>query len=158
KSLAAFLGVMAIASLASAAATISITPVIGQSFSGSVASSGPFTSLGNGQVNGATLYRVDVMATVSGAASNEAFGATSFDVGTTGGAARYVGTQSGSGTGLTTQARPTWTANNPLMTNVGDNNGTPLTTFTLAADAGTAGDFIAITNAIDPATLGKTFA
>lgn len=158
KSLAAFLAVMSIASFASAAATISILPQLGQSFSGNVATSGPFTSLGNGLVFGATLCRVDVFASVSGASANEAFGATSFDASTSGGLSIYAGNISGSGTGLTTQAQPTWTASNPLMADVGDANGTPLTTFTVASDAGTAGDFITITNAIDQANLGKTFA
>ena len=51
KTLAAFLGVMAIASLASAA-TISITDAIGQSFSGNPLT-GPFTSLGTGAQTGA---------------------------------------------------------------------------------------------------------
>ena len=52
KTLAAFIGVMAFAGLTSAAPTIMISDAIGQSFSGTVGTSGPFTSLGTGQVNG----------------------------------------------------------------------------------------------------------
>jgi hypothetical protein len=169
KTLAAFIGVMAFAGLTSAAPTIMISDVIGQSFSGSVASSGPFTSLGNGQVNGATLYRVDFFAKVTGATATQTFGATTFDVmnsgtpgfllNTTGPSGIYQGTNGSPGNGLTTGARKTWTPNNPAMTDVGDSGGNAIATlFTggVASDAGVGGDYLALTSAIDPSNLGQT--
>jgi len=157
KTLAAFLGVMAIASLASAA-TITITDAIGQSFTGGTGgSTAALVSLGNGVQPGATIYRVDIFGTVNGATATNVFGATAFDATVTGGATKYAGGNTTGGTGLTTSARNVWTPNNPALGRA-DQGGTTLNTFTLASDAGVSNsDFIAITNAVDPANLGKTF-
>jgi hypothetical protein len=157
KTLAAFLGVMAIASLASAA-TITITDAIGQSFTGGLGgSTAALVSLGNGVQPGATIYRVDIFGTVVGATATNVFGATAFDAAVTGGATRYNGGNTTGGTGLTTSARAVWTPNNPALGRA-DSGGTALNTFTLASDAGVSStDFVAITNAVDPANLGKTF-
>ena len=156
KTLFAFFGVMAIASLASAA-TITITDAIGQSFSGSLTSGAALTSLGNGIQPGASIYRVDIFGTAVGATATNVFGATAFDATVTGGAHLYTGPNTAGGNGLTTSARSVWTPNNPPL-NRADQGGTSLNTFTLAADAGVSNsDYVAITNAVDPANLGKTF-
>jgi hypothetical protein len=147
---------MAIASLASAA-TITITDAIGQSFSGSLTSGAALTSLGTGVQQGASVYRVDIFGTVNGATATNVFGATAFDAAVTGGATRYSGPNTSGGTGLTTSARSVWTPNNPALGRA-DSGGTTLNTFTLASDAGVSNsDYVAITNAVDPANLGKTF-
>jgi hypothetical protein len=154
--LAALFGVMAIARLASAA-NIVITDVIGQSFAGSLTSGAALTSLGNGQQAGATVYRVDVFANVNGATATNVFGATSFDASVAGGLSFYTGPNTTGGNGITTSARSVWTPNNPTL-NMVDASNTSLNTFTLAADlGGSNSDYVAITNAVDPATLGHTF-
>jgi PEP-CTERM motif len=159
KTLAAFVGVMAFAGLTSAA-TITITDKVGQSFSGSLTSGAALTSLGTGVVAGASIYRVDFFANVTGAGPTSFFGATSFDASIAGGATIYSGPNTSTGTGLTTSARKIWTPNNPILSNIGDASQNPITqTFTLAADSGASNsDFIALSNAIDPSSLGQTTA
>ena len=110
---------------------------------------------------------------MTGATATQSFGATSFDVVNTGPtgtptpyligsgpATIYQGANGTPGNGLTTGARKLWTPNNPVMTDVGDSSGNPIPniyTGGVASDAGTAADYLALTNAIDPSNLNQTF-
>jgi len=154
KTLAAFIGVMAIAGLASAA-TLTVTDAIGASYSATG------TNLGAGVVAGAAIFRIDIFASVGGSpTATEAFGAISFDGGLTGTVARNSLNVT-PGTGLTVP-KPNFTANNPAMNNIGDagGNAIPLTfSGGQAGDLGTSNaDLVAITSAIDPSNLGQTTA
>ncbi len=154
RTLAAFIGVMAIAGLASAA-TITVTDAIGASYSATG------TNLGAGVVQGAAIYRIDIFGSVGGSPlATEAFGAVSFDGGLTGTLARSSLNVT-PGTGLTVP-KPNFTANNPAMNNIGDagGNAIPLTfSGGQAGDLGTSNaDLVAITSAIDPSNLGQTTA
>jgi PEP-CTERM motif len=154
KTLAAFIGVMAIAGLASAA-TITVTDAIGASYSATG------TNLGAGIQPNAAIYRVDIFYSVGGSPlATEAFGAVSFDGGLTGGATRSSLSVT-PGTGLTVP-KPNYTGNNPAMSNIGDAGGNAIPLTYSGGQSGDLGvsnaDLVAITAAIDPSNLGQTTA